>query len=276
MATRKNWGGPRRSNRGRSKRSAFTRKGKVAKISRPLKNAIKRVVAGTQETKYRAEALRCPNGLSTLNEMTVFTSGITGTGEIYSLLPQLNEGNASWERNGTTVFPKKLRVKINLVSTQTNLKNSDYMVYAFFLESTSVKAIANYTAIPITQLLEDGAGAHSQFDGTALTSLYKIDNNTFKVIKVIKKRMIYNVPIGPLAGAAAVAQDHTTNHHSMTLDIPVPKRLLYPTETATYPTNFAPFMVLGFIDNTYYGDNAPGATEFVYVEGRSELWYKDS
>ena len=257
------------------KKTANRRTKRVGKVSKPLKNAISRIVNGTMETKYRSESLRIPGGAN-LSAFTGFTSGITGTGEIYSLLPTLAEGAGSFQRDGTVVFPKKLRVHLNICSTQNNLKNADYMVYAFFLEAVSVRFLQNYTAIPITQLLDDGAGARVQFDGTSQTSLYGINKHDFRIIRVIKKRIIYNVPIGPAAGMAAVAQDPSQDHHSVSLDIPVPKKLMYPTENNSYPTNFAPFMVLGFVDNTWNGDLAPGITESVQVQGRSELWFKDA
>jgi len=246
-----------------------------ARVSKPLKTAINRLISGQMETKYRAESLRVPGG-STLTAFTGFSSAITGTGEIYSLLPTLSEGAGSFQRNGVVVFPKKLRVHLNIVSTQNNLKNADYMVYAFFLQSVSVKALANYTAIPITQLMEDGAGSYTSFDGTSQTSLYKINNESFRVIRVIKKRIMFNVPQVTSGIVGSVDQDPSQDHHDVSLDIPLPKKLVYATQTSSYPDNFAPFMVLGFIDNTWNGDNAPGITESVQVQGRSELWYKDA
>jgi len=258
------------------KRSARKNKTKTAKVSKPLKNAINQIINGTMETKYRAQVLYNGSGLSNLSDFTGFSSAITGTGEMYSLIPALNQGDGSFNRQGVQVYPKKLRVHLNIVSTQNNLKNADYMVYAFFLECPAVKDFANYTAVPITSLLDDGNGGHTSFDGTSQTSLYKINNQSFRVIRVIKKRIIFNVPIGPSAGFASVAQDPSQDHHSVSLDIPLPKKFVYATEASSYPTNYAPFMVLGFIDNTWNGDNAPGATESVQVQGRSELWYKDA
>jgi len=264
--------------RGRARKGIFTRKSKrVARLSKPLKNAVKQVIAGTMETKYRAQTLRSGSGSSVLTAFTGFSSAITGTGELYSLIPQLNQGDGSFARTGTVVFPKKLRVHMNIVSTQNNLKNADYMVYAFFLEAVAVKDFANYTAIPITSLMDDGAGSHTSFDGTSQTSLYKINSQAFRVIRLLKKRIIYNVPqVSSGFPTGSVAQDPSQDHHSVSLDIPLPKKLVYPTEGSAYPVNYAPFFCLGFIDNTWNGDNAPGITESVQVQGRSELWYKDA
>jgi hypothetical protein len=260
----------------RTTRRPARKSNKVARVSKPLKNAINQIVNGSQETKYRALSLRRPDGGNILSNFTGFTSGITGTSEIYSLLPTLSEGAGSFQRNGVIVFPKKLRVTLNICSTQNNLKNADYMVYAFFLHSVAVKDLANYTAIPITSLLEDGAGGHTQFDGTSLTSLYKVNNESYRVIRVIKKRIMFNVPQVTSGIVGSVDQDPSQDHHAVTLDVPLPKKFVYATETSSYPNNFAPFMVLGFIDNTWNGDNAPGITESVQVQGRSELWYKDA
>jgi len=265
-----------RTRKNRTFRRRPARKDKVAKVSKPLKNAINQIVNGQQETKYRAQTLNNGSGSSVLTAFTGFTSGITGTGEIYSLIPALNQGDGSFQRQGTMVYPKKLRVHLNICSTQNNLKNADYMVYAFFLEAVAVKDFANYTAIPITSLMDDGAGGHTSFDGTSQTSLYKVNSQAFRVIRVLKRRIIYNVPQVLSSQTSSVAQDPTQDHHSVSLDIPIPKKYVYPTEASAYPVNHAPFFCLGFIDNTWNGDNAPGATESVQVQGRSELWYKDA
>ncbi|UAU47034.1 VP2 [Chicken proventriculitis-associated circular virus 28] len=261
----------------RANRRAYARKSnRVARVSKPLKRAILNITNGHQETKYRAHTLTNASGSSNIGVFTGFTSGITGTGEIYSLIPTLNQGDGSFQRQGVVVFPKKLRVHLNICSTQNNLKNADYMVYAFFLECPQVKDFANSSAIPITSLMDDGAGSHTTFDGKSQTSLYTVNRQAFRVIRVLKKRILYNVPIGPSAGQAAVAQDPSQDHHSVSLDIPVPKKFVYNTESSAYPNNYAPFFCLGFIDNTWNGDTAPGATESVQVQARSELWYKDA
>lgn len=267
---------PTRRNRPARRYRRKAKTNKVARVSKPLKRAILNITNGQQETKYRAQTLRNASGSSVLTAFTGFTSGITGTGEIYSLIPQLNQGDGSFARQGVVVYPKKLRVHLNICSTQNNLKNADYMVYAFFLECPQVKDFANSSAIPITSLMDDGAGSHTTFDGTAPTSLYGINRQAFRVIRVLKKRIIYNVPQVVSSQTQSVAQDPSQDHHSVSVDIPVPKKFVYNTEGSAYPNNYAPFFCLGFIDNTWNGDNAPGATESVQVQGRSELWYKDA
>ena len=266
---------PRRKGAGR-RPARKTRVKRVAKLGKPMKRAIKSLINGTQETKYRAQTLRNASGSSELTEFVGFSSGITGTGEIYSFIPALNQGDGSYQRQGVVVFPKKLRVHLNICSTQNNLKNADYMVYAFFLESPQVKDFANSSAIPITSLMDDGAGSHTTFDGTAQTSLYTINRQSFRVIRVLKKRIIYNVPQVYSSQTQSVAADRTLNHHSVTLDIPLPKKFVYSTEASSWPNNYSPFFCLGFVDNTWHGDTAPGITESVQVEGRSELWFKDA
>lgn len=254
-------------------RRSYNRKNKRrnTKVSPSLKTAINRIVHGSQETKYRAQTLRNFGNSSVLTDFTGFTSAITGTGEIYSLIPAISMGDGSFARVGNVINPLKLRVHLNICTTQNKSTNTDWMVYAFFLECPQVKDIANSSAIPITQLLDNGAGSHVQFDGTSQTSLYRINTNVFKVIRVIKKRLIWNYD-----SSFTLPQDPSQNHHSVSLDIPVPKKYTYAQESAAYPSNHAPFFCLGFIDNTASGDTAPGATASVMVEGRSELWYKDA
>lgn len=246
---------------------------RVAKVSLPLKRAITRIVKGSQELKYCARSLRNYSSSSLLSNFTSFTSAITGTGETYSLIPFITQGDQSWSREGNVIYPKKLRVHLNICSTQAATANADYMVYAFFLECPQVRDFANSSAYPITTLMDNGTGTNTQFDGTSATSLYKVNTNVFKVLRVIKKRLIWNYP----TSVGSTTQDPSQNHHSISLDIPIPvKKYVYADDSTFYPVNHAPFFCLGFIDNTKDGDTAPGASSHVSVQGRSELWYTDA
>jgi len=247
---------------------------KVAKVSRPLKQAINKIVRGTQELKYVGRSLRNYSNSSLLSNFNQFSSAITGTGETYSLIPYIVQGDNGHSREGNVVYPKKLRVHLNICASQTQTANIDYMVYAFFLECPQVRDFANSSAFPITSLMDDGSGTMTTFDGTSATALYTINKKVFKVLRVIKKRMIWNYP----SALSSTTQDPSQNHHSISLDIPIPvKKYTYADDNTFYPNNHAPFFCLGFIDNTKDGDTAPGGlTGKVSVQGRSELWFTDS
>lgn len=74
----------RRAIKTKSGKKAYVRK----ELSKPAKLAIKKLVAGTQETKF--------NSAGTLN--VNFNSSISSTGEIYNCIPGIQQGPDSFNR----------------------------------------------------------------------------------------------------------------------------------------------------------------------------------
>jgi len=238
-----------------------------------MKKAVQKVVRGNIETKFCMTPIQMASGLGSLNLFTGFTSGITSTAEIYSLLPIVNQGSDSFQRLGDNIRPTRLNVKLNIAAYGSYLKSFDQTVYVWFLTCDAVKTISNFSAMPITQMLDNGQGAAIPFDGTSMVALQPLNKKVFKLLKLTKKRIIIN-----LAGSniSQTMTDKTHTHHSLSFNIPVPKVLQYNNYNDPYPQNYAPVMVIGFVDNTDSGDTAPGSGYTVMVEGSVGLYYKDA
>lgn len=244
------------------------------------KTQVKRMVASTAETKYVSEALRSCNGVSTLGPaFGGFSSAITGVGEIYAAIPRLRQGNDDFERVGNQVRPVRCTIKLDIATKVWNDNSSrDRTVHVFLLQAVGVKSLDNYSAIPITQLLVKGDGTNVGFDGTSFTAQYPVNKTEFKVLRHKATRMVQgfgqaNNSSAPSAGATdgVISPSHSYAHVSM--NVKLPKKFMYDRASQLYPTNTAPFIVIGFTNNDNYTTTAP--LDYVAVCGQTQLWYKD-
>jgi len=237
------------------------------------------MISAPAETKYRAEPLRNGSGASILNQWTAFSTAITGTGELYSCMPRVSQGTDDHQRIGNRLTPKSCRVKLDMViGTWDDNSSFDLTVHVFFLTCPQVRAWANYTAIPITTMLNNGDGTNVSFDGTVLHGQHPINNAEFKVIKHKTFRMVKGFgkamsTTSASAGATDAVIAPSAQYWRLNQKIPLPKALKYETAGQEYPTNAAPFMCIGFTRNNE--DPRGVSNHFIYAQGQTQMLYKD-
>lgn len=237
-----------------------------------------KVVRGQAETKYVAESLLGNGVASNLATWTNFSTAITGVGEIYYCLPRVTQGVDECMRIGNTLSPTSCKVKLDICVSDISDNNSmDYTVHVFFLTCPQVKSLNNYTAIPILTMLAKGDGTNVGFDGTQLAAQYPINTAEFKVIKHRKFRMMKGfgqaLSVTPPGTSADAALSVCPQYTHIEQRIPLPKKLKYEVSSSVYPTNAAPFMVIGWTRN----DANTGAVSnaFINVLGQVQMSYKD-
>jgi len=141
--------------------------------------------------------------------------------------------------------------------------------------------LANYTAVPITALLDYGNGTSGGFDGTLGAAMYPVQKKSYVVLKHWKKRMSagYGHPIGTTGTQAgttdSVISTDKSSFAQMRITVKAPKKLKYGTAAATYPNNFAPFFVVGWTRADVAGAAAPSFIN-TYVQAKVSMSYKDS
>lgn len=249
-------------------------------LSTTQKAQVKRMVAAPAERKYVSEAVRALSGLSTLSTWGGFSSAITGVGEIYAALPRIYQGTDDHERIGNQICPKSCVVKLDICAKVWNDNSSqDRTVHVFLLQALSVKSLDNYSAIPITQLLDKGDGTKVAFDGTVFTAQYPVNTSEFKVLKHKSMRMVqgFGQSRGTTAATAGstdsvISPAHSYAHVSLNVKN-LPKKFKYDRASQSYPTNSAPFIVIGFTDNNTYVASAP--LDYVQVIGQTQMFYTD-
>lgn len=258
-----------------------TRTGKTtATASKTLKQAIQKVIRGDSETKYRAEPLRNLSTGNTLATYTAFSSGITGVAEIYAALPRVSQGVDEHERIGDVISPTSCTVHLDITSPSFGQNDAkDKTVHVFLLQCTSVKDLNNYSAVPMTSLLDNGNGGNVGFDGTSQHAMYPINRKNFTVLKHKKFRLVkgFGKPNGSSATDPAGLTDSTispaASYRHIAMRVKLPKKLKYSAHGSTYPANAAPFVVIGWTNN--WAVDAASNVIDLQVIGRVEMRYKD-
>lgn len=246
---------------------------KTKGLTATQKVQVKALVAAPAETKYVSEPLLANGSSSNLGTWTDFSTAITGVGEIYYCLPRSQQGTDECNRIGNTISPTSCRVKLDITTEPSDNNSFDYMVHVFFLTCPQVKSMNNFTAIPITTLLAKGDGTNVSFDGTQIRAQYPVNTAEFRVIKHRKFRLMkgFGQAISPAALDAVNSQ--TTQYVHLDQRIPLPKKLKYEANNSVYPTNAAPFMVIGWTRNN--ADPGAVSNKFIKVLGQVQMSYKD-
>jgi len=217
---------------------------------------------------------------ATLANFTAFSSAITGTGEIYAALPRTDQGVDEHNRIGDSLNPVSCTVHLDLTAPTFGNNNSiDKTVHIFLLQCTSVKDMDNFSAVPITSLLEDGNGSNTSFNGTVQNAMMPVNRKNFQVLKHKKFRLVkgFGKPNGSSgtdpAGLTDSAITPSASYKHLAMRVKLPKKLKYSAHGSKYPTNAAPFLVIGWTNN-WQVDTAPNVID-LYVSGRVEMKFKD-
>lgn len=236
-----------------------------------VRQVAKKVLADALEDKYaRAE-------LQEGGQPKLFNSSITTYAECYPLLPKVVQGTDSMNRIGDKLRPKSLRVELYMVANGTLTTSMLNRVRLFVLEDKSLKNWTSIETTPIgTQLLDFGSFLGG-FSGLPNCELIRVNKRRYKVIK--DKIVTFNKGTGvtPNVGGINGTQIFVsgTQYHKITFSIPTPAVLHYASPLDSYPTNFAPFMCLGYTQPD--GDTAPDSGIFkIGVQFSAHLDYEDA
>jgi len=220
-------------------------KKKAAKLSPPVVKAVKNILNAQTETKLKIADV--------VSAGTAFTRGITSVAEIYPCLPPVNVSTSSANshtRVGDLITPTSLTIKGRVSFTFNTQVARSITVHIFCLSAHAVKNWDNYSAIPITTLLDNGAGSDVQFDGTVRTSLLPVNRQTFTVHKYLKFPLVK--ALGNTNASISTPTDSVISpgytSKEFTIRLKTPKFLKYAL-SGSYPQNFAPFLCMGWTYN---------------------------
>lgn len=246
------------------------KKGKDAPVSL-VRAVAKKVLSDALEDKYNRAEIQAGG------QPLLFNASITTYTECYNLLPSVVQGVDSFNRIGDKIRPKSLRVDMYIVANGTLTTSMLQRVRLFVLQD---KSISNWTAIsgtPIgTQLLDFGSflGGYS---GLPNCELIRVNKRRYKVIKDKNMTLLKGTGLTPNVGGLNGTQTFmaTNQYHRFSFKIPTPAVLNYSNPGDSYPTNFAPFMCLGYTQPD--GDAAPDSGVFkVACQFSSHLDYEDA
>lgn len=235
--------------KGKWKKSAASKA--AAKPTVALVRAVaKKVVAASLEDKYQTRLIQ------STGFPRYFNTPITAN-DIYPLLPAISQGVDVNNRIGDKIRPKRMRVDFTITTNNDTDSSLDVNVRLLVLEDKSIKASAQLIPIatvqpgtPIdSQLLQYGSTV-AGYTGIPTDDMARVNTERYTVIKDIRKELIKGMGQGPtpansFLGTQAFISGQQT--YKVSVVILTPAVLKYSQTLDTFPSNFAPFFVLGYV-----------------------------
>lgn len=254
------------------KSKSFKRRSPKKTLKRKGKKSLVKLIKSVVEHKVLEKKMVSrvvSNGLS-------FSPAINTTGEIKMIIPQVSQGLSDVSRIGDKITPTSLRVAVRACFSSAMEDARDLTVHVYFLTSKQVKTEGNIGDIPITQMLKSGTGVDTWFNGSWQNATYGLEPSNFTLLHHKKFRLSKG---HGLPNSSVLADDilaPSKQMHEFTVSIPTPKHLLYgETFSTTQATNYAPFMVVGYVYNDST-DASVTVSSDVVINAMSYLTYVDA
>jgi len=242
------------------------------KVSKAIVAEIKRDIKRAAETKF----------VSVTNNAAYNNS--IGVGDCYPLIPAITQGTDDYERIGSKIAPVYLRVKIALQPRDASLFLNQALppisVRVLILSQKTVKfsPLLNGSGATPAQfaygsLLDDRVGTSTprQYTGNyaTLDNLAPINRDLFTV-HYDKKVKFHGENTSGNTGAVITQLDRARYLYAT---IRLPKLLYDSSQSTSYPTNCAPFISFGFVQE---GGTAPSLVATpLQANWISTLYFKD-
>lgn len=215
--------------------------------------------------------------------LTGFNSGINVIGDLITVCPPVSQGLTQKDRVGNAIRPKELTITGYVVYTaQSIVGTADAKLIGarlFCFKDRTTSSYANATILNY-QLLNLG-GTPINYTGSAMNFVSPHNNDMFtfyadKSFKFMKPYGLFN-NVTPSTTVALTAVDPSLIHPFKIVikgkDLPAILKFDQTSSTA-YPTNWAPFIALGYSD--LFNSAADTTTTQLSMEFCSTLSYYDA
>lgn len=283
----------------------------VAKLSKPMKAAVKKIVRGNEETKYHAEQLLMKNTL----DWGIHTPwSPSSVGDTMPLVPRIAQGDGNFQRIGSRVRPTKCRVDIEAAIAeaaiglpQVNTATEDIFLVMYILRPKTSKNFEQFTnlAVPASgaytdELLDNGDGTSKAFGNPITiggsTFVYTnasdlqlpVNREYFTLVKQKVVRLVKNTGStnGDGTNYPNVTRGGSSWRGSFTYKLPSLKYDDDPKSASLnggYPTNANMVLCVGAalasgLDSIQYvgGEASSILPNPVILNVRTHYWYKDA
>lgn len=257
----------RRAAKRAARKAPRTKTGQVA--------LIKSVIARESETKFRSEIV---------SDRVTHNSQI-GFADLIYCLPKLvqdqGEG-AIYERLGRKVSVRKCEFAIDVGMTDV-VRSNNIIVHMWILTNKAVKALnrLDSTNTPMNRLIMLGSTAQYQsYNGYAQDAMLPINSSQFAVLH--HRKFFLGKNTGTLQDDTTAGNQPSFTHalnKRFTFKLKCPQTLVYEQDNNTprtiyYPTNYAPFCVIGY---QHVSNSDPDyANQDITVTARANLWFDDA
>lgn len=260
----------RKNRHTRITRKVIPKDKKVAKLSAPVKNAVRAVA-------QRAVHVETKQVCSTLENLVGHNSTIY-VGDQYPVIPQVSVGELDFQRTGMKINPTGLYISGRLAMAG-GIQGNNKAIYArvLVISQKNIKDSTQLSSWSPSNLLranDSSTGANNlAFDGTTRNALYPINEELFTVH--YKKDIKLTPSIDTGSGDRSVEMNDRTSAR-FGCKVSLPKTLEYNSGSAVYPVNSAPFLAIGY----YYCDGtAPDGVSGPFRLTStvvSTMYYKDA
>jgi len=263
---------------------------KVAKLSKPVKAAVNKLISGRLENKICSQFGLLSYPVNGNWAETVFcdisgtTTGTTTNG-FRPMLPKLTEGAALNERIGAQLQPKSLKLRGTIYLATDVSGSRNYTVRLICVTSKQQKQtdelLTNTGNLYTDQLMWD-----AQADDSVAYEGCRVIQNTIPI-----NRLAYNVlgdkkyhlTCGSASASLTATQQQVFMSSIISQDFEVvltqkdmPKNLKYDGKAFYWPNNFAPVFGIGIVDNLGKLNNGAGNTAEILVQWSTQLTYEDA
>lgn len=255
------------------KKRIFRKKRTAKTVSKNVKSYVHRALKRNTETKI----------VTTSYTPTLFNSGISSIGDLCTVLPPVSQGTGQNQRIGNNIKPIKLVIRGYVCYYTSSSSLADARLIGARLMCWQDKTNRSYGNSGITNynLLNNG-GTSLTFDGTVNRWLSPHNNDQFtffadRRMKLLKPYGYSNVGAIASATNAMTSMDKSLFHpFVITINYKkLPAWLKYDlVESSTYPTNFAPYLGLGYCD--LMGAAADTTSTQLQLSYDATLYFKDA
>lgn len=234
----------------------FVRRRKVTKrkitrrviASKPLRDAIRKELRKNVETKHAYH--------TSGDGLTKFNSGITATGDMMQIMPNISQGTADNARIGDQIRGQKLNVKGYVkfdTTTSSGYNNQGNPTVLCRLMVVSLKTKPNYTeatssSTPLSGLLKKG-GTTTSFSGI-LSDIYAPINTDLWTVHSDRRFYLNQDYLAQYGGGTQqiVGQDIKNTVKFFNISVKCKKLMKYDANISSgvLPTNFGPMLLLGY------------------------------
>lgn len=213
------------------------------KLTKAQRSQVKRIVNSNLERKY---VQYTSTGLFN-------AQANVAANEMLSLVPPIGVGDASNQRHGQKIVPKRMVAKFvvsfNGGESGVASKSADLFVRLWILKSRALKDQDEIVALPAPiNFLDDGQAGTKPFTGASTDYFLRSESEEWQTMKEFRFRLAKAT--GFLNGDSAQGYSEGTScptAREFTYVIPTPATLQYTDEVApSYPTNFAPVWCIGY------------------------------
>lgn len=236
-----------------------------------------RKLARQGETKYSANNISA-TGVD-LGPAWYPPGNIPAVGIFVPAISQVSQGAGDFQRVGNIIEPKSCSVSLKMGYNPTDLSANNIYAVVWYGVSKTGKTWENQNPVNSPAFLDLGNGTNVAWAGLRNQLAYPTDKKQFtlkrKVFRLSKTAGAQNNDVNPpTAQGGSYATSNGYNCVSTLLKFKPPTHLKYNLGTDVYPTNYAPFYVIGFChaDGSALTD---ADRNLITVASRTHLYFKD-